>query len=130
MSYHFSLFVAGILLPSPVLEEGLGVRVINYLCHYFRKMVSERNLPQESEAIRDVNLAESRAWMVMNKNQIIIPISTRILVNGLNLLPIIFGQLVTKRTSFMQREIIPIKAKRVEVYRNILLIMNLSTMRI
>jgi primary-amine oxidase len=31
--------------------------------------MSERNLPQESEAIRDVNLAESRAWMVMNKNQ-------------------------------------------------------------
>ena len=31
--------------------------------------MSERNLQQESEAIRDVNLAESRAWMVMNKNQ-------------------------------------------------------------
>ncbi|TRV49678.1 MAG: primary-amine oxidase [Microcystis panniformis Mp_MB_F_20051200_S9] len=31
--------------------------------------MSERNLPQESEAIRDVNLAESRAWMIMNKNQ-------------------------------------------------------------
>ncbi len=31
--------------------------------------MSERNLRQESEAIRDVNLAESRAWMVMNKNQ-------------------------------------------------------------
>jgi hypothetical protein len=34
--------VAGILLPSPVLEEGLGVRVINYLCHYFRKMVLQQ----------------------------------------------------------------------------------------
>ncbi|CCI14162.1 Copper amine oxidase [Microcystis aeruginosa PCC 9806] len=31
--------------------------------------MSERQLQQESEAIRDVNLAESRAWMVMNKNQ-------------------------------------------------------------
>ena len=31
--------------------------------------MSARNLRQESEAIRDVNLAESRAWMVMNKNQ-------------------------------------------------------------
>jgi hypothetical protein len=37
--YHFSLFVADILLPSPFLGEGLGVRVINHLCHYFRKMV-------------------------------------------------------------------------------------------
>jgi hypothetical protein len=33
--------VAGILIPSTLLGEGLGVRVINYLCHYFRKMVSE-----------------------------------------------------------------------------------------
>ncbi len=32
---HFSLFVAGILLPSPFLGEGLGVRAINHLCHYF-----------------------------------------------------------------------------------------------
>ncbi|WP_334310969.1 hypothetical protein [Microcystis aeruginosa] len=31
--------------------------------------MSARNIRQESEAIRDVNLAESRAWMVMNKNQ-------------------------------------------------------------
>lgn len=31
--------------------------------------MSARNLRQESEAIRDVNLAESRAWMVMNENQ-------------------------------------------------------------
>jgi len=37
--YHFSLFVAGILLPSPRRVEGLGVRAINHLCHYFRKMV-------------------------------------------------------------------------------------------
>jgi len=37
--YHFSLFVAGILIPSTLLGEGLGVRVINYLCHYFRKIV-------------------------------------------------------------------------------------------
>ncbi len=39
-SYHFSLFVADILLLSPFLGEGLGVREINHLCHYFRKMVS------------------------------------------------------------------------------------------
>jgi hypothetical protein len=31
--------VAGIPLPSPFLGEGFGVRVINHLCHYFRKMV-------------------------------------------------------------------------------------------
>jgi primary-amine oxidase len=31
--------------------------------------MSQRQLQKESEAIRDVNLAESRAWMVMNKNQ-------------------------------------------------------------
>jgi hypothetical protein len=31
--------VAGILLPSPFAGEGLGVREINNLCHYFRKMV-------------------------------------------------------------------------------------------
>jgi primary-amine oxidase len=31
--------------------------------------MSERHLQQESQAVRDVNLAESRAWMVMNENQ-------------------------------------------------------------
>ncbi|AKV68175.1 hypothetical protein VL20_3160 [Microcystis panniformis FACHB-1757] len=33
--YHFSLLVASILLFSSFLGEGLGVRVINHLCHYF-----------------------------------------------------------------------------------------------
>ena len=31
------LFVAGILHPSPLLQEGLGVRAINYLCHLLLK---------------------------------------------------------------------------------------------
>jgi hypothetical protein len=40
---HFSLFVADILLLSPFLGEGLGVKAINHLCHYFRKMVLARS---------------------------------------------------------------------------------------
>ena len=46
---HFSLFVADILLSSPKKGEGLWVRVINHLCHYFRKkvLIKQRNYPLE-----------------------------------------------------------------------------------
>jgi hypothetical protein len=40
--YHFSLFVADILIPSTFLGEGLELRKINYLCYTFEKWYHPR----------------------------------------------------------------------------------------